>query len=108
MALGAVSWIGARPPFAELLGELGRGPEDHARGELVLSIGLRVPARSLPVDDPEISQVPGAVRPELVRGSGGAVGAITAIGACNISGRRGFIDGPHMHFCVARQLGCLP
>jgi len=37
-----------------------------------------------------------------------AVMSITAIGACNISGRRGFIDGPHMHFCVASQLGCLP
>jgi hypothetical protein len=89
MALGAASWI----VFVCL------------RSTFPLACGY--PA-NLPVDDPVISPVPGAVRPELVRGSGGAVGAITAIGACNISGRRGFIDGPHMHFCVASQLGCLP
>ena len=33
MALGAVSWIGARPPFAELLGELGNG-DDVGPGRL--------------------------------------------------------------------------
>jgi len=61
-------------PLAELLGELGRGPEDHAPVELVfvrpmaaldLSIGLGVAPRNLPVDDPEIPQVPGEVSPKL-------------------------------------------
>ena len=61
-------------PLAELLGELGRGPEGRAPVELVfvrpmaaldLSIGLGVAPRNLPVDDPEISQVPGKVGPKL-------------------------------------------
>jgi len=61
-------------PVAELLSELGRGPEDHAPVELVfvrpmaaldLSIGLGVAPRNLPVDDPEIPQVPGEVSPKL-------------------------------------------
>ena len=61
-------------PVAELLSELGRGPEDHAPVELVfvcpmaaldLSIGLGVAPRNLPVDDPEIPQVPGKVGPKL-------------------------------------------
>jgi hypothetical protein len=61
-------------PLAELLGELGRGPEDHASVEFVfvrlmaaldLSIGLGVAPRNLPVDDPEISQEPGEVGPKL-------------------------------------------
>jgi hypothetical protein len=63
-------------PLAELLGELGRGPEDHGSVEFVfvrpmaalaLSIGLGVAPRNLPVDDPEISQVPGEVGPKEVR-----------------------------------------
>ncbi len=61
-------------PLAELLGELGRGAEDHALVELVcvrsmaaldLSIGLGVAPRNLPVDHPEIPQVPGEVGPKL-------------------------------------------
>ena len=61
-------------PLAELLGELGRGPEHHAPVELVfvrsmatldLSIGLRAAPRNLAVDDPEIPQVPGEVGPKL-------------------------------------------
>jgi hypothetical protein len=61
-------------PLAELLGELARGPEEHAPVELIfvrsmaaldLSIGLGVAPRNLPVDDPEIPQVPGEVGPKL-------------------------------------------
>jgi hypothetical protein len=61
-------------PLAELLGELSRGPEDHAPVELVfvrpmapldLSIGLGIAPRDLPMDDPEVAQVPGEVGPEL-------------------------------------------
>jgi hypothetical protein len=53
-------------PFAELLGELGRGPEDPAPVELIfvrpmaaldLSIGLRIASRNLSVDGPEIPRV---------------------------------------------------
>src|SRR5216683_2702841 len=69
-------------PLAELLGELGRGPEGHAPVELVfvrpmaaldLSIGLGVAPRNLPVDDPEIPQVPGEVGPN------GLVGCATVL-----------------------------
>ncbi len=58
----------------EFLGWLGRSPEDHAPVELVLvrpmaalglSIGLGVASRNLPVDDPEIPQVPGEIGPKL-------------------------------------------
>ena len=61
-------------PMAELLRELAWGSEDHSPVELVfvrpmaafdLSIGLRVTPRDLPVDDPEIPQVPGEVGPKL-------------------------------------------
>ena len=61
-------------PLAELLGELGRSPEDHASVELVfvcpmapldLSIGLGAAPRNLPVGHPEIPQVPGKVGPKL-------------------------------------------
>src|SRR5712692_5539343 len=61
-------------PLAELLGELGGVPEDHVPIELVffrpravldLSIGLGASTRNLPVDDAEISQVPGEVGPKL-------------------------------------------
>jgi hypothetical protein len=61
-------------PLAELLGELGRGPEDHAPVELVfvgpmaaldLSINLGAAPRNLPMDHPEIPQVPGEVGPKL-------------------------------------------
>ncbi len=53
-------------PLAELLGELGRGTEDHAPIELVcvrpmaaldFSIGLGAAPRNLPVGHPEIPQV---------------------------------------------------
>jgi len=61
-------------PVAELLGELGRVPKDHAPVELVfvrpmaaldLSIGLGAAPRNLPVGQPEIPQVPGEVGPKL-------------------------------------------
>ena len=61
-------------PLAELLGELGRGPEDHAPVELVFvrpmapldpSIGLGIAPRDLPMNDPEVAQMPGEVGPEL-------------------------------------------
>jgi hypothetical protein len=61
-------------PLAELLGELGRGPEDHAPVEFVfvrpmaaldLAIGLGTAPGNLPVGHPEVPQVPGEVGPKL-------------------------------------------
>ena len=61
-------------PLAELLGELGGGPEDHAPVELVfvrpmaaldLAIGLGAAPRNLLMGHPEIPQMPGEVGPKL-------------------------------------------
>lgn len=61
-------------PLAELVGELGGGPEDHAPVEFVrvrpmaaldLAIGLGIASRNLPVDHPEVPQVPSKVGPKL-------------------------------------------
>ena len=61
-------------PLAELPGELGGVPEDHAPVELVrvgpmaaldFSIGLRATPWNLPVDHPEIAQMPSEVSPKL-------------------------------------------
>ena len=61
-------------PLAELLGELGRSPEDHTPIELVfirpmtaldLPIDLGAASRNLAVDHPEVPQVPGEVGPEF-------------------------------------------
>lgn len=60
--------------MAELVGELGRGPEDHAPVEFVrvrpmaaldLAIGLGIASRNVPVGHPEVPQVPGKVGPKL-------------------------------------------
>lgn len=61
-------------PLAELVGELGRGPKDHAPVEFVrvrpmaaldLAISLGIASRNLPVGHPEVPQVPSKVGPEL-------------------------------------------
>ena len=61
-------------PLAELLGELGRGPEEHTPVELVfirpmaalnLPIDLGAPSRNLAMDHPEVPQAPNEIGPEF-------------------------------------------